>query len=104
MCTVCSSQPHTAYRNTYIYRLNFGKDQDVAFDIIYVYIYLIPSKMYYWFKKWLKQLQMTSITTKNWKYCGNMFLLTLQMLKHVNYIYFMHDILVCFPKPGHIIM
>ena len=30
-----------------------------------------------------------------------MCLLNLQIFKHGNSIYFMHDILVCFPKSGH---
>ena len=47
-------------------------NQDVTFDIIYIYIYLKPSRLYCWFNKWLKQSQKSSVAIKTleiqWKY------------------------------------
>ena len=52
------------YRNSSRYSYICEKtEQDVTFDIIYmyIYIYLRPSRLCYWFNKWLKQLWITSI-------------------------------------------
>ena len=56
---------HTQHAQIRIYLTEFWKtDQDVTFDIIYIYIHLRPSRLYSWFNKWLKQSQMTLITIK----------------------------------------
>ena len=80
--------------------LDFG-NKDVTFDIIYISVYLRPSRLYYWFNKWLKQSQMTSITIKTLEVCS---CCEVKMLKHENSIYFMRNILACFLNNTYMIL
>ena len=57
------------------------------------------SSLYYWFNKWIKQSQMTSITVQTLEILQSY--ACIQIAKCLNSVYFKHDILVCFTQSSH---